>query len=150
MPFTLDDARLTMAREYGFVDWNQVEELGDTRPPADFEQALDDMLAGDVEGLRQRLIANRQLTTARSAFGHRATLLHYIGANGVESHRQCTPLNAADLAQLLIDHGADVDAEANIYGGGQTPLALASTSAHPHEAGVAADLNRVLQTSPEP
>ena len=149
-PFALDDARLTMAREYGFADWAEVEQLGETGVVVAFEDALDAMLAGDADRLGQRLHEDPQLATARSVFGHRATLLHYLGANGVESHRQRTPLNAAALAELLIEHGADVHAEADMYGGGQTPFALASTSAHPYEAGIATDLNRVLQTSPDP
>jgi len=41
--------------------------------------------------------------------------------------------------------GASKQAQANMYGGGQTPLALASTSAHPYKAGISDALNRVLQ-----
>ena len=48
------------------------------------------------------------------------------------------------LARLLLDRGADLLAEAQMYGGGQTALALASTSAHPHKAGVAPELLGVL------
>lgn len=141
---TLEDARLTMSREYGFRDWDAVDALGDATPDPSFEQALDAMLAGDSRELSARLERTPQLAQARSVYGHGSTLLHYLGANGVESHRQKTPLNAVDLARLLIDHGADIMAEANMYGGGQTAGALASTSAHPHNAGIAADLNRIL------
>lgn len=144
LPFNLDEAHLTMAREYGYADWSAVDALADAGVEPTFEGALDDMLSGNGDGLRRRLDEAPHLAKACSAFGHSATLLHYLGANGVESHRQCTPLNAPALAELLIDYGADIHAEANIYGGGQTPFTLASTSAHPHEAGIAADLNRVL------
>jgi len=34
-----------------------------------------------------------------------------------------------------------------MYGGGQTAWALASTSAHPHEAGIIDQLNSVLAVS---
>jgi len=37
---------------------------------------------------------------------HHATLLHYVGANGIESFRQKTPANAVDIARLLLDAGA--------------------------------------------
>ena len=36
----------------------------------------------------------------KSAAAHRATLLHYIGANGVEGYRQKTPKNAVKVAEL--------------------------------------------------
>ena len=143
--FTELDALLTMSREYGFENWGCVEALGALKPDAAFEGALDDMLAGDVEALKARLEANSSLVAACSNYGHGATLLHYLGANGVETHRQKTPLNAPDLARLLIAHGADRSAMANMYGGGQTPYALASTSAHPHNAGIAEELNAVLR-----
>ncbi len=143
--FNLDDARLTIAREYGFESWAAVEALQQARPDGEFETALDELLDGQYEVLRSRLMARASLTTAPSSFGHRATLLHYIGANGVESHRQQTPLNAPKMAELLIAHGARRDAVANMYGGGQTPFDLASTSAHPHQAGVSKELNDVLR-----
>lgn len=146
--FTSDDARLTLAREYGFSEWHGVELLGSMTPDAEFELALDDMLSGDAESLDGRLEKEPRLVDARSRYGHAATLLHYLGANGVESHRQVTPLNAAELAGLLVRHGANIAAEADIYGGGQTALALARSSAHPHEAGIAEELNAVLGAGP--
>ncbi len=143
--FSHDDALLTLSREYGFADWEAVRALGDTRADAVFEGALDAMLAGESAALKALLQAHPALVTARSRFGHRATLLHYIGANGVESHRQRTPRNAAEIAELLIEYGADRSAKAQMYGGGQTPHALASTSAHPYNAGVSDALNAVLR-----
>lgn len=143
-PFSDTDALLTLAREYEFQNWAEVEALGDRTTSSAFELALDLMLAGEFEKLKEKLEAEPDLVKAQSAYGHRATLLHYLGANGVESHRQRTPLNAVALAKLLINLGADTRAEANMYGGGQTALALASTSAHPHNAGVSDELNRVL------
>ncbi|MGD1922938.1 MAG: hypothetical protein ACFB03_01940 [Paracoccaceae bacterium] len=142
--FTYADAALTMSHEYGFADWDAVEALGDLCSEASFESALDDVLAGDIEALDLRLTREPQLVTARSRYGHRSTLLHYVGANGVESHRQRMPMNAPDVARVLLSHGASIAAKANMYGGGQTPYALASTSAHPHGAGIAEDLNLVL------
>src|SRR5262245_61306604 len=47
--FTLDDARQTIAREYGFVDWSDVESRGSVPPDPAFELAVDTLLRGDVE-----------------------------------------------------------------------------------------------------
>ncbi len=143
-PFTHDDALLTISREYGFENWGAVDALGSKTSDPEFESALDKMLTGDAQSLGDMLIGNRALAIQKSDYGHKATLLHYLGANGVESHRQRTPLNAVDLAKLLLEHGADKNAEANMYGGGQTPFALASTSAHPVKAGISDALNAVL------
>src|SRR5687767_9692458 len=44
------------------------------------------------------------------------TLLHYLGANGVEPFRQHTPKNAVEIVAVLLDAGADVNAEAQMYG----------------------------------
>ena len=142
--FSIADARLTLAREYGFRDWRDVESLGQETLSHEFEHALDELLEGQLGALRHRLVRQPGLTTERSVYGHRATLLHYLGANGVESHRQRTPLNAPQLATLLIEHGARIDATANMYGGEQTAYMLASTSAHPHNAGIADQLIKAL------
>ena len=47
--FTLDDARQTIAREYGFADWSSVEARRVSPPDSDFEFAVDTLLCGDVE-----------------------------------------------------------------------------------------------------
>ena len=143
--FSLENARETIAREYGYADWATVEALGEKRVNVRFETALDTMQAGDLLELKNCIEKTPELATTASVFGHKATLLHYLGANGVESHRQHMPLNAAELAKLLISNGADICAEAIMYGGGQTPFALASTSAHPHNAGIADALNLILR-----
>jgi ankyrin repeat protein len=69
-------------------------------------------------------------------------LLHYVAANGVEDFRQLTPPNAVEVARMLLDAGADVDALAETYRGGsaQTTLNLLVSSAHPAEAGLQAAL----------
>lgn len=145
-PFSTSDALLTLAREYGFANNAALSELGLTTPDAPFEHALDLLLAGEHTALEAALRRTPSLATARSRFGHGATLLHYIGANGVESHRQVTPLNAPDMAKLLIAYGADVHSPANIYGS-STAHDLAITSAHPARAGVTDALCAALGTS---
>ena len=145
--FSLEEARLTIAREHGFAGWDEVRALGAARLDGSFEAALDALLAGDLETLRGMIEAEPDLVRRRSRFGHRATLLHYIGANGVETQRQKTPLNAVALARLLIERGAEVGAEAGMYGGGQTTLGLVKTSAHPAAAGVTPELCALLEAA---
>src|SRR5439155_17827579 len=96
-----------------------------------FEQAADAVASGDIDKLRELLDEEPSLIHARSPRPHRATLLNYCGANGVEDQRQRTPANAAEIMQLLIDRGADVNAECNLYGGGNTTMGLLVTSIHP-------------------
>lgn len=145
-PFTLDDARQTIAREYGFADWSDVEARGAAPPDPAFESAVDTLLSGDVEGLRGLLSADPSLVHRRSSFGHRATLLHYVCSNGVETYRQRVPMNLAEIARLLVEAGADVNARAGMYGG-STALGLLATSDHPARAGVTGDVVKVLEAA---
>lgn len=143
-PVTLDDARETIAREYGFRDWAEAETRGTQPPNPDFEAAVDALLAGDLDTLRELLEKTPALVRAASDYGHRATLLHYVGSNGVETYRQVVPSNLPAVAQMLLDAGAEVDAPANMYGADCTTLGLVLTSSHPHEAGIAEDVVQLL------
>jgi ankyrin repeat protein len=80
----------------------------------------------------------------RSRAAHQATLLHYVGANGVE--RQNSPKNAPAIARILLEAGADPDAVAPIYPepNSNTTLCLAVTSLYPWQAGIQSDLVDVL------
>ena len=142
--FTPDDARETIAREYGFAAWSVAEERGTEPPDTEFESAVDALLSGDVATLRALLEDRPSLVHERSRFGHRSTLLHYCGSNGVETYRQVVPLNLAEITQSIVDAGADVNATAEMYGGGSTTIALLITSSHPAEAGVVDDVVKVL------
>jgi hypothetical protein len=59
-----------------------------------------------------------------------------VAANGVEDYRQRSPTNAVEVATILLDAGAEVDAETEVYGGGSTALGLVATSTPPRRAGV--------------
>lgn len=142
--FTLEDARETIAREYGFDDWGDVERRGMEPPDRDFEAAVDSILSGDLAALQRLLRRHPALVDAKSSFGHRATLLHYVGSNGVETYRQVVPLNLAEVTRSLLDAGADVNAVAGMYGGGSTTIALLISSSHPAEAGVVDEVVKVL------
>ncbi len=113
---------------------------------AGFEAAADAVVAGDLAALAPLLRADPSLVRARSARAHRATLLHYVAANGVEDARQRTPPNAVDVARALLDAGSAVDAAAETYGGGtgQTTLNLLVSSVHPARAGLQVALVDVL------
>lgn len=111
---------------------------------AQFEAAADAIVNGDIATLEQLLRESPVLIHARSHREHNATLLHYVAANGVESHRQKTPPNIVEITELLLNAGAEIDANANMYGGGCTTLGLAATSIHPERAGVQALLMQTL------
>jgi len=142
--FTLNDARNTIAREYGFSDWADAEERGIDPPDPDFESAVDAILSGDMAALRSLLDFKPSLIHARSSYGHGSTLLHYVGSNGVETRRQVVPLGLAGVTQFLLDKGADVNATAEMYGGDSTTIALLISSSHPLGAGVMDEVVKVL------
>ena len=144
--FSLDQAQQTIAREYGFSNWNEVRSLENLKYDQDFETSVDLVVEGRVDELRSMVARKPELVSQRSQYGHRATLLHYIAANGVESHRQITPLNASQITTCLINAGTDVNAMADIYGG-STVLELVETSAHPLNAGVTQEVIDVLQSA---
>src|SRR5262249_9727775 len=127
---TLDiaDAQQVVAHEHGFEKWEDVAEFADAvrrdgvaqavaqpvaQAVAQFEAAVEAVVSGDIEALRSMLAEHPELVRARSTRRHHATLLHYVAANGVEGHRQRTPANAVEVAKLLLDAGAEVDALAD-------------------------------------
>jgi len=111
---------------------------------ARFELAVDAIVAGDAPTLEKLLRDEPTLVRARSTRHHHSTLLHYLGANGVEGYRQRTPKNAVQIAGILLNSGAEIDAVADMYGGGCTTLGLVATSIHPKAAGVLHELIDVL------
>jgi ankyrin repeat protein len=143
------DARAIIAREHHFESWDRfaafAEAMKDARSPvAQFEAAVDAIIAGNTATLERLLRANPPLAGARSTRTHHSTLLHYVGSNGVEGFRQRTPNNIVHVAEILLDAGADINATADIYGGGSDTLGLAATSIHPVTAGVQQELMAFL------
>lgn len=146
--FTLDDAQLTVARGYDLESWPTLADWAAavTRkgsPVWQFEWAVEAVISGDVATLARFLRENPELVRARSMRRHRATLLIYVGANGVEGYRQKTPPNAVQVAETLLEAGAEIDAVGDMYGG-TTTLGLVATSVHPVFTGVQAELMEVL------
>jgi hypothetical protein len=136
----LADAQFVLARSHGFTNWAtfaaHLDALGQDSEAAAFEAAAEAIVRGDEATLQQLVRRHPGLIRARSAREHRATLLHYVSANGVENYRQLSPQNAARITALLLAAGADVEAEADVYGGGSTTLGLVATSTPPRQAGV--------------
>ena len=145
----LSEAQFIIARAHGFLSWpklmHHLEELSARASgTATFEEAVEAIVAGDIARLERLLHADPGLVHARSTREHRSTELHSVAANGVENYRQKTPPNIVAIARLLLDAGAEVDAEADMYGGGATTLGLVVTSAHPRAMGVQNELADLL------
>jgi ankyrin repeat protein len=145
----LADAQFMIARAHGFSGWPRFAKYLDalsqkTSSIARFEAAVEAIVAGKVTTLKRLLREDRKLVQMRSTREHGATLLHYVSANGVEGYRQKTPRNIVKITELLLAAGAEIDAEADVYGGGATTLGLAATSVHPFKAGVQNPLLQVL------
>ena len=146
----LADAQFVIARSHGFESWPKFARCldalahGAASSESRFESAADATVAGDAAALNRLLREEPALIRMRSMREHGATLLHYVSANGIEGYRQRTPRNIVEIAELLLEAGADVNATANVYGGGCMTLGLTATSLHPERAGVQEELMRTL------
>jgi ankyrin repeat protein len=105
--FALSDAQLVMAREYGFAGWPQlkrkIESL--TKSPADlFKAAVE---AGDVGEVGQLLRSHPDLVSMINApmFAFKSAAVHVARTN-------------LDLLDLLLAHGADLNARTGWEKGG--------------------------------
>ena len=139
-PFDIADAQLTIARWHSFRDWVALAKytLAVTTKGSSvqqFETAVEAVITGDLPLLRSLLSKHPDLVRARSTritnqdpAKHRATLLHYIAANGMEGYRQKTPKNAVAIARALLKAGADPDALAGMYGGRCTTMSMLVSS----------------------
>src|SRR5215472_16754645 len=132
-PPTLAKAQFAIARSHGFLSWSKfskhVEQLMEAKTAiSHFEAAADAIVNGDTEKLKNLLRADPNLVRSRSTREHAATLLHYVSANGVEGYRQKTPPNIVEIAKILLDAGAEIDATCQVYGSDCTTLGLVATS----------------------
>lgn len=155
-PLSLHDAQLTIARYYEFADWRSlvayVEAVAQDGPFFDFESAVEAVVNGDLASLEDALRGIPSLVRARSSrlcffdppVMHRATLLHYVAANGVEQYRQKTPPNAVQIARTLLLAGAEPDALAHMYGVECTTMTMLVSSDHPAKAGLQVALVELL------
>jgi hypothetical protein len=148
-PFTLARAQFILARIHGFESWpkftRHLQDLSRLRSPdGTFENAVEAIVSGDLAALEHLLSSDPNLVRVRSTREHHATLLHYVGANGIEGYRQKTPKSIVQIARLLLKAGTEVNATAHVYGGEATALELVATSIHPEQAGLQQDLMRLL------
>ena len=152
---SLDDVRLAIARHYDFLDWPSlaayVEVVSQEGTVFAFESAVEAVVNGDLGALQDALRYDPALVRARSnrvcCFDppvHRATLLHYVAANGVEAYRQKTPPNALEVARTLLQADAEPDALADMYGAGCTTMSMLVSSSHPADAGLQVPLVELL------
>ena len=147
--FALADAQALVAHAHSFVSWDAFarfvnEETRQTPEGAEFEVAADAVVDGNLARLQSLLRANPGLALARSARIHTATLLYYLAANGIEDFRQRSPADAPEIARLLLDAGAEVDALCGQGNSDDTPMLALVTSVHPHYMGVATELIEIF------
>jgi len=119
-----------------------------------FDRARERIRAGDADGLAALLAKEPELVRARRAgaethyegYFHRPTLLHHLAGNPLEVP---VPANACELARVLLDRGAEVDAvtdqgPAQPNDVGWTTLGLAATSSEARASGVQRELCELL------
>lgn len=124
--FTLSDAYVTLAREYGYASWPRLktvvaERSGTTEPlihndrigdPV-FLQALDFLDEGQTDALAQHLRAHPDLVDQRVRFEGdnyftNPTLLEFVAENPIR--QGVLPRNIVDVARVILDAGASRDA----------------------------------------
>ncbi len=137
------DCRQTIANEYGFRRWTEVAHMS---IPYDqkFESLVNAVLEGSLNAVRNYITENAELLNQKSAYGHKASLLHYTVSNGVEFWRQQVPENLPEIARFLVDSGANKNAKMLVYGGEYTASELLLSSAHPQNAGVLEALRKIV------
>ena len=142
---TFEDCQITIANSFGFQSRQEVESLVNVSYNESFEIAIHHLLNGNLPALSVSLEKEPHLIHQQSQLGHKATLLHYAGSNGVEMWRQQVPYNLVEIVAYLIEKGADINAKMLVYGGAFTTYELLTTSAHPYEAGIGKELERLLE-----
>jgi Ankyrin repeats (3 copies) len=140
----LSDAQMVVAQQQSFNSWDELVAFTNDPTVTRFEEAVDAVVAGDIDKLRAFLADDPSLVHARSKRRHHCTLLHYLGANGVEGFRQKTPPNAVEVMKLLLDSGAEPNALADLYDTKCTTMSMVVTSSHPAEAGLQIALAETL------
>lgn len=153
--FTLSDAQLAIAREYGFLSWARLkahvekpDRVDLNRPQHEriedptFRRAVDLLDAGDADGLRAQLIKHPGLIDQRVIFEgenyfRNPTLLEFAAENPVR--RGSLPPNIVQAARVILDAGGKANpASLN------STLALVCSGRVPRECGVQVPLIDLL------
>ena len=153
-PLTLAEAQLIIAREYGFPNWAALKHFVETKSRVarfkvhpKFGDAVGALVAGDLDGLGRLLDASPELVHARTnleppySYFTAATLLHHVAWN--PAREAPVPGNIVDVARLLLDRDAEVDAMTLGPNAGTT-MGLVITSAAASEANVSGPLIDLL------
>jgi ankyrin repeat protein len=120
--FSLQDAQLVLAREYGFESWSKLKDhvasLRDAGPDAvePFKTAVQE---GDADGLRALFARHPELRSKVDEpwFSFDApALVHAAGSGDRET------------IDVLLDHGADINLRSRWWAGGTSPLQAVSAS----------------------
>ena len=143
MKWTLENCQEAIANEHGFKNWNAID--SDLKYDKGFEVAVDFLLNGQFDDLKKCLNKDSGLIFRKSQFGHQATLLHYVGSNGVEFWRQVVPYRLPEMTKYLIKKGANKNAKMKVYGGEFSVLPLLESSAHPYQAGLVEEMIEILK-----
>jgi hypothetical protein len=144
--FTLTDAQLTIAREYGFPSWPRLKRHIEKPTLADqlhlphheriedatFRRAVELLDAGDVAGLRAHLAQYPKLSQQHVVFEggnyfRNPTLLEFVAENPIRHGK--LPKNVVGVAKTIIDAGVDQAAL-------DETLILVATGSVPRECGV--------------
>jgi len=124
------DCQYTIAREFGFNSWVDVQGLQTVKYNIEFEKCVNYVVHGEIDKVKAILEVNPEIIHQQSQYGHRASLLHYIGSNGVEFWRQQVPLNLSEVGLF-------------------TAYQLYQSSAHPINAGLNKSTLELLEIDPE-
>lgn len=153
-PLKLADAQLVIAREYGFSTWMELKDhvergnrIAQLKPHPRFDEALEALRGGDLATLRALLATAPDLAHARTnlepPYGYfsGATLLHHVAGN--PGWDRSLPSNLVQIARLLLESGADVNA-ATLGRNGGTTMGLVITSKQASDANVSGPLIDLL------
>jgi Ankyrin repeats (3 copies) len=154
--FTLTDAQLAIAREYGFSSWPRLRARIERSTPADkgslpqqerieaplFRRAVDLLDSGDADVLRSHLQSHPDLARERVTFEggnyfHNPTLLEFIAENPVRQGK--LPSNIVELTGIILDAGGKAD-QSSI----DSTLALVCSGRVPRECGKQVPLIELL------
>ncbi|NMM47293.1 hypothetical protein [Marinigracilibium pacificum] len=145
LPLNQQDAELTISNEYGFKNWDNLIEKSKVAYNYDFEDAVDFAISGQANELNMILQRSPIIIDQCSQFGHKATILHYLIANGTEMWRQIVPDNLIDIVKLLLDYGCTSNKAMIVYGGEYYPYELIDSSAHLHSCNLDDQLKMLLK-----
>jgi hypothetical protein len=140
----LTDCHWTIACEYGYKSWEDVLDLRKTEYNRPFEEAIDQLLDGNINELKNIIQSHPNVLTTSSQHGHKATLLHYTASNGVELWRQQVPMNLPEITTYLLSMGVSKWKLMNVYGSQYDTMTLLKSSLHPYKAGIGKEMEALF------